>query len=56
MHKCIMVKLEGKRKTHKVLEKHVNITKSGGNSKEQGGWNNNLGGGYNNFAKIGILK
>ena len=26
MHKCIMVKVGGKRKTHKVCKKHVNFT------------------------------
>ena len=30
MHKCIMVKVGGKRKTHKVCKKHVDFTKSGG--------------------------
>jgi len=30
MHKCIMVKLKGKRKTHKVCEKDVNFMKSEG--------------------------
>ena len=29
MHKCIMVKLGGERKTRKVCKKHVNFTKSG---------------------------
>jgi|SRR6218665_533239 len=31
MHKCIMVKVGGKRNTRKVFKKHVNLMKSEGN-------------------------
>ena len=31
MHKCIMVKVGGKRNTHKVCKKQVNFSKTGGN-------------------------
>ena len=30
MHKCIMVKVGGKRNTHKVCKKQVNFSKIGG--------------------------
>src|SRR6218665_1081626 len=46
MHKCIMVKVGGKRNTHKVCKKQVNFSKTGwGNFKMKGG--------NNNFRKTG---
>ena len=35
MHKCIMVKVGGKRNTHKVRKKQVNFSKTGGNLSKQ---------------------
>src|SRR6218665_2654424 len=45
MHKCIMVKLRGKRKTRKVGKKEVNFSKSEGNLKKMEG--------IKNFPEIG---
>src|SRR6218665_382701 len=45
MHKCIMVKLGGKRKTCKVCKKQVRFPKSGGKLQKVGG--------DNKFSKIG---
>ena len=42
MHKCIMVKAEGKRNTHKVCKKQVNFSKTGGEILESSGRNNNF--------------
>ena len=55
MHKCIMVKLEGKRKTHKVCKKHVNFMKSRGKFAKVGGNNNflKIWGKCTETAKIG---
>jgi len=54
MHKCIMVKLCGKRKTHKVCKKHVNFTKSEGKCVKLGGNNKfrEIGWEYTEIAKI----
>src|SRR6218665_349881 len=40
MHKCIMVKVGGKRNTHKVCKKQVNFYKTGGKFVKVGGNNN----------------
>ena len=40
MHKCIMVKVGGKRNTHNVCKKQVNFSKTGGTFLEVGGNNN----------------
>ena len=40
MHKCIMVKVGGKRNTHKVCKKQGNFSKTGGNFSKQRGNNN----------------
>jgi len=45
MHKCIMVKLGGKRKTCKVCKKQVRFPKSGGKFQKVGG--------NNKFPEIG---
>jgi len=31
MHKCIMARYGGKRKTHKACKKHIHLTKTEGN-------------------------
>jgi len=40
MHKCITVKVGGKRNTRKVCKKQVNFSKTGGNLKSRGENNN----------------
>jgi len=37
MHKCIMVKVGGKRNTRKVCKKHVNFAKTRGKFRKAGG-------------------
>ena len=37
MHKCNMVKVDGKRKTHEVCKKDVNFTNSEGEIRKSGG-------------------
>ena len=42
MHKCIMVKVGGKRNTRKVCKKQVNLSKTGGKYLSKQGGNNNF--------------
>jgi len=54
MHKCIMVKVGGKRKRHKVCEKHVNLWKTGDICKSRGkNYFFGIGGKCIEIAKIG---
>src|SRR6218665_607380 len=55
MHKCIMVKVGGKRNTRKVCKKQVNLSKTGGKFVKVGGKNNfrETGGKCTETAKIG---
>src|SRR6218665_685487 len=55
MHKCIMVKVGGKRNTRKVCKKQVNLCKTGGKYLSKEGGNNNFretGGKCTETAKI----
>src|SRR6218665_3271553 len=55
MHKCIMVKVGGKRNTRKVCKKLVNLSKTGGKFVKVGGNNNfpEIGGKCTETGKIG---
>src|SRR6218665_174557 len=55
MHNCIMVKVRGKRNTHKVCKKQVNILKTRGKFFKVGGNNNfrETGGKCTEIWKIG---
>ena len=56
MHKCIMVKVGGKRNTRKVCKKQVNLSKTGGGKFVKVGGKNNFcetGGKCTETAKIG---
>ena len=55
MHKCIMVKVGGKRNTHKVCKKQLNFSKTGEKLFKLGGNNNfrGTGGKCTETGKIG---
>src|SRR6218665_1126691 len=57
LHKCVMVKAWGKRKTQKVCKKDANFTQSGGKFAKVGG-NENLSeiGEWTERAKIGVSR